>query len=470
MSGGNPTSPAEPPPLWFTVRVGQLVARADPAYALAAIQVERRYAGARYPLETLGSLATSVQYGSSARPLDAGTTRVVRMSNVRDGSLDLASYKWLDLPDSERARYRLMPGDVLFNRTNSKELVGKCAVFEDNGEWVFASYLIRVRFDRARIDPQFLTTFLNSPSGRAQIDRDSRQIIGMANVNASELRAFLVPLPPLAMQRQLVAPVAAVRREAERSRAAADETDALINRQLLAALSIRLGNPEGLQTFTVVGRRLRGERLDPGSYAPIVQIKEGRKRAQLVRLKDIAEINPRRPKPREVDGKVPYVGLPECGQKRVEEVVMRDPADSIGQGVATAYDILFARIEPSVFNRKYVLVDGLFGHERVQVSAEFLVISADRSTVDLRYLHEVLLSDIVARQLVGKTTGSSGRRRIDRSVLEALALPLPDLARQREIVQDLSSKRSSAEETRADAEARLQSAIDEFEAAIFATS
>jgi type I restriction enzyme, S subunit len=456
--------------MWFTVPVGQLQARADPAYALAAAQVERRYANARYPLVQLGSLASTVQYGSSARPQNTGNVRVVRMSNVRDGTLDLTSHKWLDLSDSERARYRLEIGDVVFNRTNSKELVGKCAVFEDAGEWVFASYLIRVQFDRGYVDPYFVATFLSAPSGRAQIDRDSRQIIGMANVNASELREFLIPLPALDAQRALVAPVVESRREAERSKTVADQTDALVNGLLLEALAVELGDPGSLQTFAVMGSRLKDGRLDAGSYAPIVQLRGGREGDRIARLEEIAEINPRRAKPAERDGKVPYVGLPECSQKRITEVDQRDATGAIGNGVAMVGDILFARIEPSVFNRKYVFVDALFGNPSVQVSGEFLIISVDRRVVEPRYLHEVLLSDIVARQLVGKTTGSSGRRRIDRSVLGAIAIPLPELATQREIVARLSAQRTSVDDSLLTAEAGLQRAVADFEASIFQPS
>ena len=75
-------------------------------------------------------------------------------------------------------------GDILINRTNSKELVGKCGVFQAEGEYVFASYLIRVRVDNSRVLPEYLAYAINSPLGRQQVDALSRQIIGQANINS----------------------------------------------------------------------------------------------------------------------------------------------------------------------------------------------------------------------------------------------------------------------------------------------
>jgi hypothetical protein len=85
--------------------------------------------------------------------------------------------------------------DVLpFNRTNSKELVGKCGIFSLTGEYVFASYLIRVRLKHGTLLPDYVTAFLSSSFGRIQIDAVSRQIAGMTNINAEEIRELLIPI------------------------------------------------------------------------------------------------------------------------------------------------------------------------------------------------------------------------------------------------------------------------------------
>jgi restriction endonuclease S subunit len=174
----------------------------------------------RYPLADVGSLAKLIQYGTSEKANTAGDgTPVIRMNNLVGGLLDLRNLKHIRLPESELANLSLQDGDILFNRTNSKELVGKCAVFHELGQFIFASYLIRVRLEPKRANPDFLTFALNSPIGRRQIDALSRQIIGQANINSEELRSLKIPLPPLRVQQATMKRVEAGRAEIARLKA-----------------------------------------------------------------------------------------------------------------------------------------------------------------------------------------------------------------------------------------------------------
>lgn len=179
-----------------------------------------------FPVVTLGSVLELVQYGTSEKANSRNDgVPVIRMNNIVDGMLDLSNLKHVALRDNERQKLTLCHGDILFNRTNSKELVGKCAVFHAGGEYVFASYLIRVRVQPQKADPDFIVYALNTAIGRQQIDAMSRQIIGQANINSQELRSLRIPLPPLAVQRRIMEKVAAGRariaRERETARALA---------------------------------------------------------------------------------------------------------------------------------------------------------------------------------------------------------------------------------------------------------
>jgi type I restriction enzyme, S subunit len=159
-----------------------------------------------YQVQPLGAVVSLVQYGCSALATDAPVgVPMLRMTNLQDDGWDLRDLKFIALEGEVLERYRLLPGDLLFNRTNSKELVGKCAVFREPGDWVFASYLIRVRLHDDAAMPQFVADFLNTRAGRLQIDRFSRQIIGMTNINAEELKDIVLPVPPLVRQRELTA-------------------------------------------------------------------------------------------------------------------------------------------------------------------------------------------------------------------------------------------------------------------------
>lgn len=156
----------------------------------------------RFEVRQFGGLLTALQYGLSVKTnaeKEAGLP-VLRMGNLADGEIDVSNLKYVDLPQSETASYLLSNGDILINRTNSKELVGKAAVFHEPGDYLFASYLLRARCDAAEADPDYLALVLNSPIGRRQIDRLSRQALGMANINSQEIRALRVPLPPLEIQ------------------------------------------------------------------------------------------------------------------------------------------------------------------------------------------------------------------------------------------------------------------------------
>lgn len=189
----------------------------------------------RYPVAELGSLLDLVQYGTSekANMISEGVA-VIRMNNIVDGQLDLTNLKHLCLSKADVEKLAMKDGDILFNRTNSKELVGKCAVFHAKGEFVFASYLIRIRAKPAMVDADFLAYTINSPIGRQQIDALSRQIIGQANINTEELRSLQLPLPPLAIQQQIVKRVAMGRAEIAKERESAERITKEINAEVEA--------------------------------------------------------------------------------------------------------------------------------------------------------------------------------------------------------------------------------------------
>ena len=104
---------------------------------------------------------------------------------------------------------------IVVNRTNSAELVGKCAVFDLERDFAFASYLIRLRLDADRADPLLVASFINSPAGRAYMFSERKQMTGQANVNATKLKALPLALPPLPEQRRIVAELDALQAEVD---------------------------------------------------------------------------------------------------------------------------------------------------------------------------------------------------------------------------------------------------------------
>lgn len=130
------------------------------------------------------------------------------MGNLKDGALVYDDLKYLPSVHPDIAATVLAEGDVLFNRTNSREHVGKTAVFHKReGPVSFASYLIRLRTNAA-CRPAWLSLALNSPHGRQEIQPHISQQVGQANVNGTKLASLEIPLPPRSQQEQLLEAVA----------------------------------------------------------------------------------------------------------------------------------------------------------------------------------------------------------------------------------------------------------------------
>lgn len=144
--------------------------------------------------------AQLVEYGTSEKTHEGqlpGDIPVLRMGNVKDGRLTWGSLKYLASDHPSIQKLTLLPGDLLFNRTNSAEHVGKSAVFEGERPMAtFASYLIRVRFG-PEVNPRWANMVINSPYGRAYIASVTSQQVGQANVNGTKLKGFPLPIPPL---------------------------------------------------------------------------------------------------------------------------------------------------------------------------------------------------------------------------------------------------------------------------------
>ncbi|MBP5601887.1 MAG: restriction endonuclease subunit S [Treponema sp.] len=168
----------------------------------------------KYPIINTRNIILSCQYGSSSKAdKNSNNTPVLRMNNIQDGEFNINDLKYLNLSQKDLTTYKLNKGDLLFNRTNSKELVGKTAVFEYDGDYVFASYLIRVVIDSTKANVHYINYLFGSQIIRDQINSISRQITGQANVNAEELKDLIFPLPPLPIQNKIVSHINQIKKQ-----------------------------------------------------------------------------------------------------------------------------------------------------------------------------------------------------------------------------------------------------------------
>ena len=151
----------------------------------------------------LGDVCISAQYGTSKKASDhAGGIPVLRMGNVTyDGYLDCEDMKYAELANSEFEKYALRAGDILFNRTNSKDLVGKTGIWDGRFEAVPASYFIRLRVKETVVAPVYVWALMNSSAMKRWLFNTARGAIGQANINAKEVKSLPLPVPPIALQR-----------------------------------------------------------------------------------------------------------------------------------------------------------------------------------------------------------------------------------------------------------------------------
>jgi type I restriction enzyme S subunit len=155
-----------------------------------------------WPIGVIGDLAESTQYGTSSRAGSEGEFPILRMNNLTyDGQLVAGDLKYIDIPDKDIGKYTIKDGDLLFNRTNSPELVGKTAVYRGRKVYAFAGYLVRLRTNK-KANPDYISAFLNSQYGKTTLRKICKSIIGMANINARELCSIAIAIPPLDIQNE----------------------------------------------------------------------------------------------------------------------------------------------------------------------------------------------------------------------------------------------------------------------------
>jgi type I restriction enzyme S subunit len=180
---------------------------------------------------SLGSLCESVEYGSAAKSQEAGDIPVLRMGNIQGGKFD-----WSDLvytsDKEEIEKYSLHKNDVLFNRTNSPEWVGKTAIYRGERPAIFAGYLIRIHYKKDKIEPNYLNYFLNSQEAKNYGNRVKSFGVNQSNINGTKLKTYPFPYTEIAEQHRIVS-------EIERRLSVCDTIEASIEESLQKADALR---------------------------------------------------------------------------------------------------------------------------------------------------------------------------------------------------------------------------------------
>lgn len=156
-----------------------------------------------WTVKRLKDLILFHQYGMNISSSDSGTVPMFRMNNIIDGRMVDSPMVMVNISNSDFEKYKVEKGDILFNRTNSLDLVGKIGIFDMDGDYVFASYLIRIRATEDN-EPEYLNYYLNSYKGQTSLRAKATPAVSQANINAKSLVQTYVPRPPKETQTEIV--------------------------------------------------------------------------------------------------------------------------------------------------------------------------------------------------------------------------------------------------------------------------
>ena len=177
-----------------------------------------------WEVSLLGNSLSVAQYGLSVKGTTKGDYPILRMTNQVDGQIIGNNLQFVKIGEADFKKFKVEKGDILFNRTNSLDLVGRTAIHGIDGNYVFASYLIRLRTDRKKLNPFFLNLYFNRDETQSRLKSIATRAVSQSNISATKLKGFPIPLPSTKEQTKIVTQTEAI------------ETKLLLHRRKLESL------------------------------------------------------------------------------------------------------------------------------------------------------------------------------------------------------------------------------------------
>ena len=150
------------------------------------------------------SITEELPYGTAKKSSPTGLVAVLRMGNIQSGEIDYSDLVYSSDRD-DIVKYTLIKNDLLFNRTNSAEWVGKTAIYRGNMPAIYAGYLIRIR---TFINAEYLNVVMNSGYAKSYCNSVKTDGVNQSNINAQKLGNFLVPIPSFGEQHRISSSIA----------------------------------------------------------------------------------------------------------------------------------------------------------------------------------------------------------------------------------------------------------------------
>ena len=182
-----------------------------------------------WEVKKLGEECTEMKYGTSRPSCENGEYPYLRMCNISsDGHLDLDNLKTISIPDDEVEKCIVRYGDILFNRTNSIELIGKTCMFDLETPMIIAGYIIRVRLSE-KLESRFVSCMFNMPSMKKLLRAMAKGAVNQANINSKELASIIIPIPPVILQQSFAAKIESIEKQKTAIGKSIEETQKLFD-------------------------------------------------------------------------------------------------------------------------------------------------------------------------------------------------------------------------------------------------
>lgn len=209
--------------------------------------------------KSVGELCISLKYGTAKKSDASGNVVALRMGNLQQGEIDWSDLAYSNDPD-DIEKYKLYPGDVLFNRTNSAALVGKTAIYRGEHPAIYAGYLIKLDYDHDKIIGDYLNYALNTLDAKKYCNSVKTDGVNQSNINAKKIGAYSFNVPSIPEQEKIVSVIQKLLSKEQQSKAAAEAVLDQIN----------------LMKKSILARAFRGElgTNDPSEESAVELLKE----------------------------------------------------------------------------------------------------------------------------------------------------------------------------------------------------
>lgn len=408
----------------------------------------------------LSDVIESAQPGFAQRPgeEDEGSTPQIRTHNVSpDGRITLEGIKHVTVAEGDLERFRLLPGDVIFNNTNSEEWVGKTAVFDQrDGVFVYSNHMTRLRVRRELAAPEFLATYLHYLWSAGYARNRAKRWVSQAAIDIPTLLKFKLLLPPLPEQQRIVEMLRAadLRPFYEAASRADSLREAIVGFALSGGLTAAWVNQNAaeLQEAALQRNKLLG-----------IEEKASCLDWPIVPLLAVCELNPKleanvRPA---VDAPVTFVPMAAVDEQLAAITSPEERPYAEVQKGYTAFaegDVLFAKVTPCMENGKAAVAHNLIGGIGFG-STEFHVLRPDTRLILAEYLLHFIRQPAFREQAKAAFVGTGGLQRVPPDFFKRVKLPLPSLPEQRRIVDALKHVAPQSFHSAIEQAKRLRSAL-----------